>query len=477
MIAQAVPTSGEVPSSARTKNEKRDNRSTLTAPMLALRDHQPPDGAAAQGNTPRHKAADEGGNYWLYRSTATAPKIEDDWSPTSPHSLNIARTEPADDMEIQQGKEDDARSNADSLYDASPRDDSADEFVDVTAAIDTLFSDDDDWSPPGVRRRNRRHRTLTPRDDPGIDGKPVSRQGLQRANLEQLPERIAALKQRLAGCKRMLVDPTLYDATLGVQSVKLGGAGRLGAQSNELLGPSAFERPRRVTRDSSLGDDGMSIKEIRDAEDAACNAGLRNPAIVCQRWPKLVRAMAPVRKALLEAIDGIDELRDLPLCAGPRPSKKPPGSNAVEAARSLVAKALKVRQPDINRRHSTGKWRASLIEAVQVEADDLDTPLAKWLVEGSPMGFTETITPGGLFPLGSSPAEADTLDGLLWEGGNHGSFEEVYEGSSVPPGIGTLHGYFEKGYASRYPSRAAAIAVHGDIVVSPLGNVAKLKAD
>ena len=26
------------------------------------------------------------------------------------------------------------------------------------------------------------------------------------------------------------------------------------------------------------------------------------------------------------------------------------------------------------------------------------------------MEFTETITPGGLFPLGSSPAEADTLD-------------------------------------------------------------------
>jgi hypothetical protein len=232
-----------------------------------------------------------------------------------------------------------------------------------------------------------------------------------------------------------------------------------------------------VARDSSLGDDGRSIKEVRDEEDAACNAGLRNPATVCRRWPKLVKAMEPVRKALLEAMDGIEELRDLPLCTGDNPTRKPPRPDAIDAARALVAKALKIPQERRNRRHPAGKWRASIVEAVQNEADDPDTLLGKWLVDGSPMGFTETITPGGLFPLCASPAEADTLDGMLWEGGNHGSFEEVYGNDKLPPGIETLRGYYKKGFASRYTSRTEAASAHGELVVSPLGNVAKLKDD
>ena len=60
--------------------------------------------------------------------------------------------------------------------------------------------------------------------------------------------------------------------------------------------------PRRITRDATRGVDAQSRKELRDAEDAACNAGMRNLAAVLSRWPALVEAMIPVRKALLQSM-------------------------------------------------------------------------------------------------------------------------------------------------------------------------------
>ena len=52
---------------------------------------------------------------------------------------------------------------------------------------------------------------------------------------------------------------------------------------------------RNVKRDASIGTDELSRKEVRDKEDAASNAGMRNPATVLGRWPTLAAAMIPVR--------------------------------------------------------------------------------------------------------------------------------------------------------------------------------------
>lgn len=40
-----------------------------------------------------------------------------------------------------------------------------------------------------------------------------------------------------------------------------------------------------------------------------------------------------------------------------------------------------------------------------------------------------------------------------------------------------LAGYFDKGYASRYTSIEEAEKVHGELLISPLGNIAKTKPD
>jgi hypothetical protein len=113
----------------------------------------------------------------------------------------------------------------------------------------------------------------------------------------------------------------------------LGDVGNVGGDSQAVplsgtlspgQGSVGLEPPRRIQRNKSRGVDEDSRKEIRDAEDAACNAGMRNPAAVCSRWPELVEAMQPVRQALLVAIAQCPDLQSLPLAVGKSPVREPP---------------------------------------------------------------------------------------------------------------------------------------------------------
>ena len=82
-----------------------------------------------------------------------------------------------------------------------------------------------------------------------------------------------------------------------------------------------IDPPHKIAHDMSRGTDPPSLKEIRDAEDAKCNAGMKNPAQVCERWKELVDAMEPVRSALLQAYSEHSDLQQLPLAIGRDPVK------------------------------------------------------------------------------------------------------------------------------------------------------------
>ena len=241
--------------------------------------------------------------------------------------------------------------------------------------------------------------------------------------------------------------------------------------------PAILERPRKIARHVDRGVDTPSAKDVRDAEDRACNAGMRNPAAVCDRWPELISAMAEVRRALLQVCEDIPELRDLPLAVGDNPDVPPPSDDAIKEARRRVGVALGIPACDVDAHHSAGKWRYNIVKAIQARCGDPDSPLVEWLKTGSPMGILHPITPGGLFPVCESPAEALTLEGLLWQKGNHPSFgiKDVDDGE--PPGLALLREYYRKGFASRYTSLVEARAEHGDLVISPLGTITKTKAD
>ena len=102
----------------------------------------------------------------------------------------------------------------------------------------------------------------------------------------------------------------------------------------------------------------------------------------------MLEAMKPVREALLQAYAEDVELQQLPLAMGKNPKRQPPSENAIDKARALVAKALKVPAKEAALEYMAGKWRYKLIGAVQRMCDDPDTVLDKWLKEGAPMGIT-----------------------------------------------------------------------------------------
>ena len=192
---------------------------------------------------------------------------------------------------------------------------------------------------------------------------------------------------------------------------------------------------------------------------------MHNPALVCQRWPQLVQVMAPVRRALVQTYKSNKDLQELPLAVGPRPARSPPGEEAIDEARKWL------------RRRSVYPWNRETTVAQQENGGDPDAHPPKWLSEGSPMAFEQPIEPGGLFLLCHSPAEATTLEGLLWTRGNHPSFSVPEEGGVQPPGLALLQGYYEKGYARRYTSRAVAEEAHGELVLAPMGTLTKTKSD
>lgn len=148
---------------------------------------------------------------------------------------------------------------------------------------------------------------------------------------------------------------------------------------------------RRVESDGTRATDAALKKEIRDKEDAACNAGMRNPAMGGRPMPELVEAMEPIRKALLQAIAEDPE---------------PPSINATDRDRDKVVEALGLSAREANSKHIAGKWRYNVVGKVRKHCSDPDRVLRGWLKHGSPMGITSGITPDNLFPLWHAQAEA-----------------------------------------------------------------------
>ena len=312
----------------------------------------------------------------------------------------------------------------------------------------------------------------------GIDGEELRGDEISRALAWiELPDKLRRLRQTTglehgSGRHQVALIPDSFEIAdrKVTKGFKWGTPKRL---ADEI----AFEPPRKVSRHTLRGVDRESRRQAKDIEDAACNAGMRNPATVCGRWPSLVSTMIPIRRALQQAVETIPELQNLPDAIGEHAIRQPPSAEAVLKARALVAKALGLSPAEADQHHPAGKWRHRLVEWVQANCHDLDVQLAKWLRDGFPIGIDVPITPGGLLPLSRSHAEAETLDGLLWNKGNHPSFSVVNDGDDLPPGPRILREYHSKGFVSRYASRKEAEAVHGQVVVSPLGNIAKLKPD
>ena len=110
---------------------------------------------------------------------------------------------------------------------------------------------------------------------------------------------------------------------------------------------------------------------------------------------------------------------------------------------------------------------------------DPDIKLWRWLSEGSPMGLTKEIHPGGLFPTqfdeaSTSIEELDASDPCK---GNHPSYHEWY-GQKWPPSYELLQSQVDSGFALLFENAGSAEQYRGARVhPAPLGNIAKQKAN
>ena len=111
-------------------------------------------------------------------------------------------------------------------------------------------------------------------------------------------------------------------------------------------------------------------------------------------------------------------------------------------------------------------------------ADDPDVHVARWLETGFLVGIAEPITPSGLLPATDESRDitAEQLEDLAPWTENHASFD-VPEGEALPAHA-LLKDLLDQGFAFLFESAAAASSWLGSpVVVSPLGDVTKVKTD
>ena len=256
------------------------------------------------------------------------------------------------------------------------------------------------------------------------------------------------------------------------------------AQRGQVTGPrlppqQAPDRHRRVAPHWTRATFTRTPREQKAMEDAACTAGLRNPAwLVEAPGAQLASALAPVRQALLAARAARGGLQGLAGACGLAPRRPLPSEEDVAFARLQVGRSLDLSWARADQHHASSPLRHNIFGAVLERLDDSDRVIADWLRDGAPMGVECPIPPGGHFPLVEQERElspADLPDAYFYRG-NHPSFEE-FHGELAPPTYTLVKDYLAKGFGQRFKSREEAESVMGTVFPAPLGNVRKRRPD
>ena len=235
------------------------------------------------------------------------------------------------------------------------------------------------------------------------------------------------------------------------------------------------EVPTRV-RSGNEAPEHLDAKELRQWEDRHCAAGMRNPHL--HRTAGRDKVMSEVRSCLVKWRHGSSSLQHLSLACGEVASKPPPPEDLVREVRKSVGELLGVPPGEFDRHHEASPLRYEIFQRLITSTDDVDKVVGSWLQDGAPMGISQEVAPGGLFPLRERPPSLneDELAQAYQYSGNHKSFSEKFEDSESPPTHELIKGYLESGFAEVFNSREEAEAKLGRTYPAPLGNVSKLSA-
>ena len=196
------------------------------------------------------------------------------------------------------------------------------------------------------------------------------------------------------------------------------------------------------------------------------------------QWPSFVDNMATIRTTLVAQIQRSPDLQGLADACGDQPRRDPPKPSSMKKARQALAKHLgfSVRQAEAT--HPASPWKYNVVRAVQQITGDPDSAVADWLEHGAPFGVAMPMEPGGFLPLiVETPTlhEEDLYEQTLFTE-NHQSFKAVVGDSQ--PAMEELRSLVDSGFARLCTDSGDAERWLGKVpVISPLGNVAKPKAD
>ena len=238
-------------------------------------------------------------------------------------------------------------------------------------------------------------------------------------------------------------------------------------------------RKGRVKRHTRRGPEQQSQKEQRTAEDEACAAGLRNPALHIDEYGGWIALMATIAPIIRQGIADDSRLSNLSSACGKNPLKAPPPPKAVAAIRAKVGAALGISRGECERQHKASEWRFVLIQKLLALSGDRDTFIGDWVQSGSPMGISSPIPPGGWFPTQAhgSDLSLDELSSSAHFRGNHPSFNELH-GEEEAPAVGLVQKHIDAGFGMLFESKEDAERYLGqECFPAPLGNVAKEKDD
>ena len=216
----------------------------------------------------------------------------------------------------------------------------------------------------------------------------------------------------------------------------------------------------------------VTRREVRERENTDAIGGMRNPAASVSRLPRLRLAGRRVHDVIDKFIaDHTEILEDVQesIVAG----KDLIGEQRVEELAKLVGAALGAPH---HRRGHTSVWRPGIVQAFVDCAGDPESMLAKWLDAGAPTGVAHDVESVGIFPRTEAKGQPHAE---LWR--HWARFEPTANYASVKENQGLVAKEIERlsesGFVTIYEDWEAVLARFGNVVVSKMAAVSKVKED
>ena len=215
-----------------------------------------------------------------------------------------------------------------------------------------------------------------------------------------------------------------------------------------------------------------SLKEQRCTENDRAVGGMRNPAMSVARVPGLRATGLLVNRALSGLLDQDPTIQAALLASITEGTLKLTNAMITTAA-ATVGAALGAADIAVGPR---SMWRPSLVEAFVKHAGDPDTALAGWLRNGSPTGVAVDIEPCGVFPLADAKGEAHDELWRHWACVEPTTnYKSVHENAAIVNAeVDRLAG---KGFVTKCPTWADVKRRFGNVVVSKVAAITKLRED